>query len=1043
MKKTIWFLLWMVFTVNFAWGQQTMNEIIPSELEFPNLKLEKRNVTIQSVGTSGVCSENTQIEGVHFLYFKAEYALNLQFEVRSQSGMDNFAVFTWILNSSSPKDVFNSPTQTIRPIRQVYGKSTIKGLNNSSSETCRNYPDTNGFVKPETVIAGQMVVIAIMAPLIEKFDLELKIAKFNTINDFVNQKCSGDNYTYQNILDKVKEKSGLNDVTLYSSKDFKVENIINAGTIFSANQIIYAQVKDATGSLMYVYEIPIQFIKEHEFNFKNNIDTEYACSTTYTIPSKVELLNKLFNTVDVNYSISSIVINRATYLPGDTVNLAIGEKTEMKIKVYYGGTCPIDSNEVSIPIIQGSPELSGVIDDTTCTTYTIDFDKIYSKLGKDKNDFNVIVTLNGVPVLNGQSTSISSPLTYKVKIQSKTGGGCVSNEIDFIVTKTSPADILPAEIKNICLADFSPTNVDNAIATIQNGNLYNLKFYQSNGTTEISRTDLFNYIKTNKTGKIIIRALAADNGNSICDTETELKFNLSEPEYNSSNVSFQVLYSTCSEIGNGFIFSESLIKEHLKNQFGRVDLEFQGISETPLNDNQDTLITFRVKPIGDLCWSEELKLKLQVVTKPNVQEAIKELQADCNDLITINDQVLSELFGANTINTFPIQVLHNNKTPLNFDINGKAEIKVLFNNIHDNACVTEKIIVVNKKQDLVVDTNKLEADMNKVVYCEDNHQDAKNQIQANLAYIKTQYSALISSYSVDEIFNKFTSDKGFVEVPFTDPNFCGDVKVKFYYQKNTLPPFDLPTSKEVCSDEKYSLDFEALANEKGVNVADYKYEVKREDGTIISGIYKYELGVGNYTISISDKNSGCPKVYSLKVGYSEVPVIKKITINEKSVVVSATGKGKLEYALFDKNGDIVVDWQSNNTLIIPTDLSNNNFTVKVRLNKCGVTIESDIIYLSLPNFISPNNDEKNDKWKPMTSNGKVSDDVNSYKLIIFDRTGKQILSKEGKNIIEWDGTYLGKPVLDGTYWYLLEASTQESNREVQYSGYITVKRKAN
>lgn len=77
----------------------------------------------------------------------------------------------------------------------------------------------------------------------------------------------------------------------------------------------------------------------------------------------------------------------------------------------------------------------------------------------------------------------------------------------------------------------------------------------------------------------------------------------------------------------------------------------------------------------------------------------------------------------------------------------------------------------------------------------------------------------------------------------------------------------------------------------------------------------------------------------------------------------------------------------------------------------------------------------------MTKNGKINDVSNSYKLIIFDRYGKQILSKEGTNIIEWDGTHNGKPVADGTYWYMLEFSKQSDDLKVLYSGSILVKRK--
>ena len=79
----------------------------------------------------------------------------------------------------------------------------------------------------------------------------------------------------------------------------------------------------------------------------------------------------------------------------------------------------------------------------------------------------------------------------------------------------------------------------------------------------------------------------------------------------------------------------------------------------------------------------------------------------------------------------------------------------------------------------------------------------------------------------------------------------------------------------------------------------------------------------------------------------------------------------------------------------------------------------------------------------MTKNGKVNDTTNSYRLIIFDRYGKQFLNKEGIDIIKWDGMHLGKPVADGTYWYLLEPIGESGVLQVKYTGSIVVKRKIN
>ncbi|MDM1298969.1 T9SS type B sorting domain-containing protein [Empedobacter falsenii] len=259
------------------------------------------------------------------------------------------------------------------------------------------------------------------------------------------------------------------------------------------------------------------------------------------------------------------------------------------------------------------------------------------------------------------------------------------------------------------------------------------------------------------------------------------------------------------------------------------------------------------------------------------------------------------------------------------------------------------------------------------------------------------------------------------------------------YQKNALPNIDVKNPEPLCTGEKYKLDFTTQTGYEN-----YNYYVEKEDGTSVLGTYTFGLDAGNYKITIEDSNSttlACSVVKTLEIKNTIPPTINKITINEKSVIVSAKGNGKLEYALFDSDGKVIVDWQTKNELIIPDKIKNNDFTVRVRLNNCGVSEEVGIIYLDLPNVVTPNNDGFNDIWKPRTK-GQANDLAKSYKLLIFDRYGKQILNKEGIGIIEWDGTLNGKHLADGTYWYLLQGS-KSGIIEVQYSGSILVKRKIN
>lgn len=1038
MKKIFYFLLLMISGI--VWGQYPTIHPLTGGFTFEGEKLETHLTEFTS--TTSQCGFNSG-KIYKFYSFEANFDMVFAFDLTAKK--PDFRFLVWkIQKGKLPETIFYNGG-TINADRSVQGASLLKGMKEGDPDLCETFSGANGYAKAfegsELLKRGEIVVIAVYGGSdTEPFDIKVNVAEERTITNF-NNLCFGQSYSASQIYNAIQSDSGFNDIKLFTDNTFSTE--VPIGANISSDTTLYAQVRDTAGNLKFIYTIPIAFIPEHQFNFKTNIETEYACTISYTIPSEADLLKKLFTVVNTDYSISSIVINGTNYTPGQNVNLAVGLNTSMKIKVHYGGGCPIDSNEVSIPLVQGKPILTDDISDATCdSSYKINFDRIYSKLGKDKNAFDVIVTLGGLPISDGQSTVITTTLTYKIKIKSRTGGGCESDEVDFVVTKTSPAKIVDASINGICLADFNQTDLDKAILIINPGKIYNLRFYKQDGT-EILESELFNYIKTNKTGKIIVKALAVDNGNTICDTDVELTFKLDESTFQTvSNI--PTLNSSCSEVGLGHTFTISEIEAYLKSKFGRTDITFNGISDEFLTDNQSKTITFQVKINGERCWSEEMTLKLQVITKPNVNNTLHELKADCDDKITIDAQVLINLFGANSIVDYHYEILHINSTPLTFDASGKASVKVLFKNKLDNSCFIEKEIIINKKQDLVVNVATLETYTkdHSVIYCEGADADAKNQIQTILDYIKSKYPTLVEKSTVDEIYTMFNSNNGFVEIVFEDPNYCGIEKIKFYYQKNALPDFAIPTSAEICSATKYELDFEQLAKEKGLDVTQYDFSVVGNDVIKVS-TYQYELGVGDYMITIKNINSGCPKEFILKLTNSETATINKITINEKSVIVSAKGNGKLEYALFDSDGKVIVDWQTKNELIIPDNIKNNNFRVRVRLNNCGVSERKNVIYLALPNVVTPNNDGFNDIWQPMTKDGKVNDTSNSYKLIIFDRYGKQILSQEGTDIIKWDGTLNGKPVADVTYWYLLEFSKQSDDLQVLYSGSILVKRKIN
>jgi gliding motility-associated-like protein len=63
----------------------------------------------------------------------------------------------------------------------------------------------------------------------------------------------------------------------------------------------------------------------------------------------------------------------------------------------------------------------------------------------------------------------------------------------------------------------------------------------------------------------------------------------------------------------------------------------------------------------------------------------------------------------------------------------------------------------------------------------------------------------------------------------------------------------------------------------------------------------------------------------------------------------------------------------------------------------------------IPNAFSPNGDELNDRFQPVTAV-----DLKDYTLTIYNRWGELIYQSQNQHK-GWDGMHQGKPVPQGTY----------------------------
>lgn len=120
--------------------------------------------------------------------------------------------------------------------------------------------------------------------------------------------------------------------------------------------------------------------------------------------------------------------------------------------------------------------------------------------------------------------------------------------------------------------------------------------------------------------------------------------------------------------------------------------------------------------------------------------------------------------------------------------------------------------------------------------------------------------------------------------------------------------------------------------------------------------------------------------------------------------------------------------QSTFTIVVKvTDRDGNVFTKEFQITRILPAWKE----LILPNTFTPDNDGKNDTWG--IESLKV---YGGIKMNIYERGGLPIFFTEDPNK-KWDGTYLGKPMPQGTYYYVIElASTGE-----QIKGILNLVRK--
>lgn len=145
--------------------------------------------------------------------------------------------------------------------------------------------------------------------------------------------------------------------------------------------------------------------------------------------------------------------------------------------------------------------------------------------------------------------------------------------------------------------------------------------------------------------------------------------------------------------------------------------------------------------------------------------------------------------------------------------------------------------------------------------------------------------------------------------------------------------------------------------------------------------------------------------------------------NDTTVVgVASTQNGFIQQYTWEQESGSPAAYKANHDSLYLINLADGKYTFRLTVTESEDTLSaSDVLTVlvientqGIPKFFSPNNDGIGDLW--------VFRNIQEYKdcsLVVFSRSG-QIVYEANPYQNTWDGTYNGKPLGDGDYYYTIK-----------------------
>lgn len=208
--------------------------------------------------------------------------------------------------------------------------------------------------------------------------------------------------------------------------------------------------------------------------------------------------------------------------------------------------------------------------------------------------------------------------------------------------------------------------------------------------------------------------------------------------------------------------------------------------------------------------------------------------------------------------------------------------------------------------------------------------------------------------------------------------------------------------------------------------ADTRNPVKRYS---LAGNYTVKLTVTNAVGCVSDPVSNPVTVYV----QPQIDAGPSFTVLKgKTVTLAATAQNAASLDLQWSPAALLTGATTLTPSLVATETTVFTLTATGKQGGCVSTDETQVLVYTeviVPNAFTPNDDGIHDTWEILYLDGYPGSTVQ-----VFDRYGRQVfISQPGRNV-SWRGTYNGKPLPAGVYYYIADLK----NGSKKMTGSVTI-----